>query len=190
MKIINKKMTAKQFINYIETIKVRRKINKIVFHHTSSPIESWQNSGSMLHYWNLYRSRGWKHGPHFFIAPSGIWLFSPITKQGIGAPGEGNKKSIHIEVVGRYFDKAPDQPEILLYLALVTYMLMDKFNLSKENLKNHFQYDPFAHETPFITGEWAMELVDQYRDRIEKMIEANHHFTATWTATASTRNNK
>lgn len=183
MIILNKMMTAKQFINYIENLKVRRKIDKIVFHHTSSPIDSWQNSGSMLHYWQLYSSRGWKHGPQLFIAPSGIWLFSPIVKQGLGAPGQGNKNSIHIEVVGRYFDKAPDNPEICFYLALATYLLMKKLGIKSENLKNHFQYDPYAHETRYITGEWVMMQVEEYRERIEKMIEENHSFDAVWKLT-------
>jgi len=180
MKILNKKMTTKQFINYIENLKVRRKIDKIVFHHTSSPVESWQGSGSMLHYWNLYQSRGWKHGPNIFIAPDGIWLFSPITKQGKGAPGEGNKNSIHIEVVGRYFDKAPDQPEISLFIGLVTYMLTQKFGLNSDNIRNHYQYDPYAHETKYITAEWVWVQINKHLKVIEKMVKDNHSFENAW----------
>ncbi len=172
-------MTAKQFISYIENIKVRRKINKIVFHHTSSPIESWQNSGSMLHYWNLYRSRGWKYGPHFFIAPNGIWLFSPITKQGKGAPGEGDKNSIHIEVVGRYFVKAPDNPELCFYLALATKLLMDKFNLEGKDLKNHLQYDPYAHETPFLNRGRILFMIEENKNVINKMILSHKKYETT-----------
>jgi len=180
MIIINKKLKARQFINYIENLKVRRKIDKIVFHHTSSPISSWQNSGSMLHYWNLYRSRGWRHGPNIFIAPSGIWLFSPITKQGRGAPGDGNKRSIHIEIVGRYFTKSPENPTICLYTAIVASMLMSKFNLKKTSLHNHFEYEPYANETKYITGEWVMEMIAKYQKHIDKLAEFNHDFDQCW----------
>lgn len=180
MIIINKKLKARQFIHYIEDLKVNRKIDKIVFHHTSSPVNSWQNSGSMLHYWNLYRSRGWKYGPQIFIAPSGIWLFSPITKQGRGAPGNGNKRSIHIEVVGRYFGGPPKHPTICFYTALVARMLMDKFKLKEENLHNHFEYDPYANETKYITGNWVITMMKKYQKRIDKLAEFNHDFDQCW----------
>lgn len=173
-------MTGNQFANYLENLKVRRKIDKIVFHHTSSPVESWQNSGSMIHYWQLYTSRGWQAGPHLFIAPSGIWLFSPIDKDGRGAPGDGNKNSIHIEIVGRYFDCAPTDQRICFNLALTTYLLIKKFKLKYNNLHNHFEYDPYAHETKFITGPWVEMLINIYRNRIEKLIEDNYNFDAAW----------
>ena len=173
-------MTGKQFINYLENLKVKRKINKIVFHHTSSPVESWQNSGSMIHYWQLYTSRGWQAGPHLFIAPSGIWLFSPIDKEGRGAPGEGNKNSIHIEVVGRYFECVPTEQKICFNLALATHLLMEKFELNPKDLHNHFEYDPYAHETKFITRDWVALLITTYKKRIENLIEENHNFDAAW----------
>jgi len=54
----------------------------------------------------MYEAKGWKSGPHLFVAPEGVWLFTDIGEQGIHA-NSGNKGSIGIEMVGRYDDKIP-----------------------------------------------------------------------------------
>ncbi len=48
-----------------------------------------------------YERKGWKAGPHLFIANDGIWLFSPMRKDGVHA-SRLNRRSIGIEVVGNY----------------------------------------------------------------------------------------
>lgn len=165
MKALNTKLTAEQFARHaLEYPLVFRRINKLIFHHTSSPVETWKASGSMLHYFNLYNSRGWKAGPHIFVAPDGIWLFTPINKQGRHAGKDGNKGSIGIEIVGRYFDKLPDNPEILKNLAVVTQALMYRFFLDKNHVTNHKHVRPDSHCSPLLTPEFIMQNIAAHRD--------------------------
>ena len=51
----------------------------------------------------------WESGPHFFVAPEGIWLFTDVNTEGIHA-NEANKGSIAIEMVGEYDDHLPKGP--------------------------------------------------------------------------------
>src|SRR3990167_2433773 len=130
MQIINKKFNPKGFVREIDRMKIRhwhRYIDKLIFHHTSSPVEIWAGSASMIHYWNLYKSRGWKVGPHIFIAPDGIWMFTDMHKQGKHAGPVGNIETIGIEVVGRYNDQPPTDPKMCKNIAIVTKALREKF---------------------------------------------------------------
>ena len=161
MKILNKKMSAAQFARYLRGLKIypwTRRIKRIVLHHTSSPVDTWQGSGSMLHYWNLYRSRGWKSGPHIFIAPNGVWLFTPITKKGTCSVKEADKNSIHIEVVGRYYDKFPKK-DIESIAADVIVSIMEKFWLPFNSITNHFSFDSESNCTPILDKDWAKKII-------------------------------
>ena len=165
MKIINQKFTPNAFDKYIRNMPWyfwNRKINKLVFHHTSSPVEIWQGSGSMLHYWNLYRSRGWKVGPHIFIAPDGIWLFTDIRKQGKHAGIKGNQGSIGIEIVGQYKDKPPVDNKMCKNIAIVTKTLLKKFKLNEQAIKRHVDFDPNTFCSYAITKLWIIENSKKY----------------------------
>lgn len=169
MKIINKKLSEEGFIIYIENLKVSRKIDKLVFHHTSSPVEIWHGSASILHYYNIYKSRGWKVGPHLFIGPDGIWLFTPIRKQGRHAGPEGNKNSVGIEIVGRYFKELPTNANICRFTALVTYCLMKKFKLSPKNIIHHAYYHKYGFCSPLLTANWIMLNLAEYMPHINSL---------------------
>jgi len=163
MKIINKKFSDRAFLNYLAELKVWRHIDKLVLHHTSSPVETWKGTASMLHYYNLYRSRGWKTGPHVFIAPDGIWLFTPISKQGTHAGPEGNAGSIGIEIVGRYFNALPDNPEILRLSAVAISSLLDKFKLDYQDIIHHQHYHTDGNCSPLLTKYWAQNNIDEHK---------------------------
>lgn len=168
MKVINKKFSTDGFIKYLVDLpKPWRHVDKLVFHHTSSPVETWKGSASMLHYYNLYKSRGWKTGPHIFIAPDGIWLFTPMSKQGTHAGPEGNAGSIGIEIVGRYFDAPPTDLKICEYIALVTHMLFTKFNLNRKSIYNHTHYDPDTFCSPLLTEDWIMTNYYRHLDWLQ-----------------------
>ena len=165
MIIINKKFTPNAFAKYVQNLPWRfyhRKIDKLVFHHTSSPVEIWAGSASMLHYWNLYRSRGWKVGPHIFIAPDGIWLFTDMRKQGKHAGPEGNKGSIGIEVVGNYTKEPPTDPKLCRTIALVAHVLLKKFNLNNQSIRTHIQYDPNSFCSKAMDGAWLRKKLDDW----------------------------
>jgi hypothetical protein len=167
MIILNRKMTMKAFQEYIKEMKIRpwnRKINRIIMHHTSSPLESWQNSASMLHYWRLYESRGWKAGPHLFISKDSVWLFTPIKKQGKASTKGINKGSIHIELVGRYFDKYPGE-EVSKMAANVLEVLTHKFNI--KTIRSHYSYDENSNCSPLVDFPWVMSLKEKHHADIK-----------------------
>lgn len=170
MKILNKKLKPEDFVKYVQGISLPfwRKVDKLVFHHTSSREDLWHGSASMLHYFNLYQSRGWKSGPHIFIAPDGIWLFTPITKQGTHAGPAGNKNSIGIEVVGRYHDGPPTSDTLCKYIAVVTEALMEKFGLDWSRIFNHQEFDKENFCTNRINAEWLKQNLQKHQDFIEQ----------------------
>jgi hypothetical protein len=181
MKILNQKMTDKKFISYIYSQKWRpwdRKITRIIMHHTSSPIESWKNSGSMLHYYNLYNSRGWKAGPHIFIAPNGIWLFTPIKKEGKCSANIANKGSIHIEIVGRYFNHSPENESIRYLAGLVAEVLLSNFGLKEQDIFTHYSFDSESNCSPWVGREWLKACHKEYKELIHRTIYENTNFAS------------
>ena len=83
MKVINKCFTKKEFSEYIKNKDILRKVDKIVLHHTWDTVEEWQQGKvSVSYYKKLYEGKGWQAGPHLFVAPEGIWLFTDIREQG------------------------------------------------------------------------------------------------------------
>jgi len=165
MKILNKKITSiTQFRDYLDKLKIypwTRKIKKIVMHHTSSPVDSWQGRGSMLHYWNLYRSRGWKSGPHIFIAPNGIWLFTPILEKGTTSSPFLDKNGIHIEIVGQYYSDFPEDISICFYADKVINLLMEKFNLTPSDVVMHAAYIGGENCSRYVGKDWLFKIRDK-----------------------------
>lgn len=141
MRIINKCLSKKEFEKYILKKKVKRKIDKIVLHHTWDTIKQWRRREvSVEYYKKMYEGKGWKAGPHIFVAPEGIWLFTDINIQGKHA-NEGNKGSVGIEMVGRYDDKLPSG-KIWENTRAVLKVLLKKFNLLPKDIHFHREYNP------------------------------------------------
>lgn len=141
MKIINKCLSKKEFEKHIGKKKVVRKIDKIVLHHTSDTLRQWREGEiSIGYYKKLYECKGWKAGPHLFIAPEGIYLFTNIDIQGIHA-NSGNKGSIGVEMIGNY-DKVLPSGKIWSNTKEVLRILLNKFNLELKNIHFHREYNP------------------------------------------------
>ena len=140
MKIINKCFSKEEFKKYIEKKKIKRKIDKIVLHHTWDTIEQWKKGEiSTRYYKKMYEGKGWEVGPHLFVAPEGIWLFTDINFQGRHA-NEGNKGSVGIEIVGRYDDNLPSG-EIWENTKTALKILLNKFNLKSKDIHFHREYN-------------------------------------------------
>ena len=154
MEIINKCFSKEEFRNYIKNKEVEREIDKIVLHHTWDTIEEWKEGKvSVSYYKKMYEKKGWNSGPHLFVAPEGIWLFTDIREQGRHA-NDGNSGSIGIEMVGRYDNKIPSG-KIWDNTKSVLKNLLNKFNLSFKNIHFHREYNP-NKSCPgrAITKEW------------------------------------
>ncbi|MDD4062370.1 MAG: peptidoglycan recognition family protein [Candidatus Pacebacteria bacterium] len=139
MKIINQLLNKKDFIDYLESKHFSRGVDKIILHHTSDSIESWNGESSILDYKKTYESKGWKSGPHLFIAPEGIYLFTDMNIQGVHA-NDGNKNSIGIEMVGNYDIFFPSGC-IWENTELVLTSLLKKFNLEIKDIHFHRRYN-------------------------------------------------
>jgi len=141
MEIVNKCLTKEEFRNFVEDKDVGRKVNKIVLHHTYDTMEEWRKGKvSTEHYKKMYEEKGWKAGPHIFVAPEGIWLFTDISKEGRHA-NKGNLDSIGIEMVGRYNNKLPSG-KIWNNTKVVIKTLLKKFDLSLKDVHFHREYNP------------------------------------------------
>jgi len=88
----------------------------LVVHHTWKPTESeWTGRRSIEALQRYYRGKGWSAGPHFFAAPDGIWLFTPMSSIGVHA-NAGNSwhdadgrlhYSLGLEMVGDFDQHRP-----------------------------------------------------------------------------------
>lgn len=157
MNIINKCLSKEEFENYIEGKEVKRKIDKIVLHHTWDTIKEWQEGKvSIKYYKEMYEKKGWEAGPHLFIAPEGIWLFTDSEEQGRHA-NQGNLGSIGIEIIGRYDDKNPSG-KIWDNAKFAITILLKKFNLSLKDIHFHREYNP-KKSCPgkAVTREWLIK---------------------------------
>lgn len=78
-----------------------------VLHHTGAPTLAQWLSGApaatrMQNLQHYYRDElGWSAGPHLFVAPDLIWVFTPLTVPGVHSPS-WNLLSWGIEMVGDY----------------------------------------------------------------------------------------
>lgn len=156
MKIINKLLSRKEFVEYIREKKITRYIDKIVLHHTHSTITEWKKGErSVKYYKDLYEEKGWDSGPHFFVAPEGIWLFTDINIEGIHA-NDGNEGSVGIEMIGRYDAKAPSG-EVWNNTKLVLNALIKKIGLSAREIHLHRKYNS-SKSCPgrAVTYKWLM----------------------------------
>lgn len=161
MEIINKCLNKKEFESYIEKKEVRRKIDKIILHHTWDTVEQWEKGEvSISYYKEMYEEKGWQAGPHLFVSPEGIWLFTDIAHKGRHA-NQGNIGSIGIEIVGRYDKKLPSG-KVWRNAKAVLKILLERFNLKFKDIHFHREYNP-QKSCPgrAITKRWITNQLEE-----------------------------
>ena len=112
-------MTIDQFVAYVEGLDFPAPLpDRVFLHHTWKPTrETWQGYSSILAMKAYYEKQlwvdeegntheGWNAGPHLFVADDGIWLFSDLRYDGVGALGH-NTGTRHLEMVGDYDNTLP-----------------------------------------------------------------------------------
>jgi len=162
MNIIGKCLSANEFKDYVES-KYFGMVNpnKIVLHHTYIPnLEQWSGLKSINALKKVYEGKKWTTGPHLYIAPEGIWLFSDMAKDGTHA-GKGNWLSIGIEMVGDYRVNKPSGMVWELTKYAIT-ILNKKLGLKAENIKFHREY--MATECPgnAVQKDWVISELNNY----------------------------
>ncbi len=114
--------------------------DRVVLHHTWVPtLGSWRGLSTMKGMQTYYRSKGWSAAPHIYVAPEGIWLFTPLDSVGIHA-GTGNSGNWHgrlawysigVEMVGDY-DKVRPSGSVWQHTQVVVGSLLRRFGKTPE----------------------------------------------------------
>jgi hypothetical protein len=109
--MIGRRLAIPEWLSYIAAYQFgSTSPSRVVLHHTFSPtIEQWAGLHSMQGMQRYYAAKGWTAAPHVYVAPDGVWLFTPLKDVGIHA-GTGNSGytngrfwySIGVEMVGNY----------------------------------------------------------------------------------------
>lgn len=180
MPVDGRKLTIKEFREHVAGLKFFAPApTMVVLHHTYRPTpETWQGSTTIYAMRRTYNGtgyewqdnlgkwhRGWSAGPHLFIAPDGIWLFSPMTAPGIHA-SSWNDKSIGVEMVGDYDAQRPGGA-ILEQTVAVLAILLRRLGLGIDALKFHRE-EPYTFKScpgNAVTHEWINPLVQAAYDQ-------------------------
>jgi hypothetical protein len=162
MEIIGKCLTANEFKKYVENKSFGiLPANKTILHHTYIPnLSQWKGLSSIMAMKKVYEGKKWKAGPHLYIAPEGIWLFSDMAKDGVHA-GSGNWRSIGIEMVGDYsFNKPKGMVWELTKYAIT--ILNNKLKLLPENIKLHREFSDTECPGKAINKLWVIDELVNY----------------------------
>jgi N-acetylmuramoyl-L-alanine amidase CwlA len=162
MNILNKKLSLAEFEKYIKGKDFApNNPCKLVIHHTWKPTEQdWKGATTILALKKFYEGKEWSAGPHLFVAPDGIWLFTDMNTQGIHA-GVGNYRSIGIEVVGNY-DGAKWSGQIKDLAFGVIKALKAELEILDENICFHRDYNVYKTcPGTAITKKWILEKLKE-----------------------------
>ncbi len=161
--IINRRLDLHEFRDYVATYDFGTEpANKLVIHHTWRPTkDGWGGARSIGGLKRYYEGKGWPAGPHLFIADDGIWLFSPMRKDGIHA-GELNHRSIGIEVVGDYDEEKWTGKTKENVLGVIK-VLMTQLGIDKQNIFFHRDVSPKSCPGHAITKDWLFAELDDFR---------------------------
>lgn len=161
--IINRRLDLHEFRDYVATYDFGTEpANKLVVHHTWRPTKDrWGGARSIQGLKRYYEGKGWPAGPHLFVADDGIWLFSPMQKDGIHA-GELNHRSIGIEVVGDYDEEKWTGKTKENVLGVIK-VLMTQLGIDKQNIFFHRDVSPKSCPGHAITKDWLFAELDDFR---------------------------
>lgn len=164
MKILGRKLTLKEFEEYVQAKDFGVKPPTfMVLHHTWKPtLESWNGRTSIYALKAYYERLGWSAGPHLFVTDDAIWLFTDMYDVGIHAgAGNGtvnNGYSIGIEVVGNY-DGSKWSSKTAEMVTGAMRSLMGKLKLTNNDIKFHRDFSSKSCPGSAITKEYVYNLL-------------------------------
>lgn len=147
---------------------------RLVLHHTYRPDETqWRGLASMRGMQGYYAGLGWSAAPHIYVAPDGIWLFTPMREVGIHA-GLGNQGitnstwwySIGLEMVG-YFDYNRPSGNVWEYAKEVMVGVAQRLNIAPRRLISFHRDYTSEKSCPgwAVTHEWVYAEVEAAMNR-------------------------
>jgi N-acetyl-anhydromuramyl-L-alanine amidase AmpD len=147
---------------------------RLVLHHTYRPNQAqWRGLRSMRGMQHYYAGLGWSSAPHIYVAPDGIWLFTPMSRVGIHA-GTGNQGhtngvwwySIGLEMVG-YFDYERPSGAVWDYARTVMGSLANRLDIAPRQLISFHRDYTNQKSCPgwAVTKEWVFGEVEAWLQR-------------------------
>lgn len=146
--------------------------SRLVLHHTFIPnLSQWRGLASMRGMQDYYRQLGWSAAPHIYVAPDGIWLFTPMSQVGIHA-GSGNSGvtngvwwySIGLEMVGHY-DAVRPSGKVWEYARVVMSSISKRLKIAPRQLISfHRDYPDAFKSCPgwAVTHDWVWGEVEAF----------------------------
>ncbi len=163
MEIIGRRLTLREFEEYVGTYDFGPLLpNKLVLHHTWRPtVEGWAGERTIAGLKRYYEGKGWPAGPHLFVGPDGLWLFSPMRHDGIHSSSL-NPRSVGIEVVGDYDAEVWQEPVKTFALGAVR-ALQNRLAIGESQI--YFHRDVSSKSCPgrAITKEWLFAELQNFR---------------------------
>ena len=171
-------MNIEQFTTYTNALarnSERPRVSSIFLHHTWRPTpDTWAGYDTILAMKAYYERQpwtdeygrqheGWTAGPHLFIAPDGIWLFTDLLRDGVGV-AEHNENTRHVEMVGNY-DTNPPSGDILAYTVAALALLHRAFDLPPEALRFHSDCSPKTCPGAAVSKTAMIEKVRAWLDQ-------------------------
>lgn len=173
MEIDGRVMTPDAFVRYIEGLGWPEPMpTRIFLHHTWRPtVASWQGKSTILAMKAYYEQQlwrdeqgkiheGWTAGPHVFVAPDGIWLFSDVRYDGVGVY-DNNFRTRHVEMVGDYDQVRPSEA-VLHSTVVVLGTLLDALGLDPGRLAFHRDCSTKSCPGWAVSKEWILPQVSDW----------------------------
>lgn len=168
MKIIAKRLTIPEWLEYVARYDFGPVApDRLVMHHTWKPVaDQWYGSRSIAGLKTFYEKKGWSAGPHIFVAPDGIWLFTPMSEIGVHA-GAGNSGhvngrlwySIGMETVGD-FDRERPSGVVWEEAKAVMGGLCRRLGIPTSKIYFHRDFSTKTCPGSAVTKDWVHAEVD------------------------------
>jgi len=185
IEIVGRCLQPAEFAGYVAGLTwPNGKPREIFLHHTYIPtVADWVGMPTILGMKNYYEQQlwqddnglwheGWNAGPHLFAAPDGIWLFSPLEKDGVHAKGY-NHLTLGLEMVGNYDAVRPTGAVLENTLAALA-TLFQALGLSPQGLRFHRDVSTKTCPGLAVTKEWIIPLIEA------RMVIMNETFLRNW----------
>ena len=156
--IVGRRFSPAEFIEYVKWVRGNEPYTwhpkGITMHHTAFPdLPMRPNGFTEQHMLNMrhgyLNDNKWRHGPHIFVDNHGIWVFNPLSIQGVHAVSY-NSTRYGIEILGNF-----DKPEefhsdrgiaSILNGKFAAAVLMKHAGISRSKLNFH-RHDPETSKT-------------------------------------------
>lgn len=171
IQIVNVCYDADGFAAYVAQLEFPQPMpNRLVLHHTYRPTpDTWHGSDTMLAMKRYYEQQqwtdeqgqvhsGWTAGPHIFVAPDGIWLFTDLRETGVGVKGIDETMARHVEMVGDYDAQLPSGAVLSNTIAVLGALCL-KMGLQPEQINFHRDFSTKTCPGTAVTKAWVFPQV-------------------------------